>query len=243
MKPILLSVLFFVSQIVSAQNEEKIEMPDKESEAYHEYRYKLTFPPYSLNKIQGLIAKIKADNDDHESLKSSIYNALTLREKFTYHMIHGESYSQICDAFPPIMEENKKIFAYIPDAFGEYNWSERQKDFLNSYRDSVMILITESIKRTKRIGANYKQAIIEINAKEMIPLLINTYSIAKKDLDILTLLMQLMKDNKYGPFVNSPSYKKLYSDTSDYMSYIKYNKENEALIIKRASDFYNDGKK
>ena len=106
-----------------------------------------------------------------------------------------------------------------------------------------MTWMKESVTRTKRIGANFKHAIIEINAKEMIPFLIDTYNIAKKDLDILTVLMHLMKDNKYEPFLKSASYKKLYSDDSNYMSYLAFNKSNEDLIIKRATDFYNATKK
>jgi hypothetical protein len=52
-----------------------------------------------------------------------------------------------------------------------------------------------------------------------------------------------MKENKYEPFVKSPSYKKLYSEDADYLSHLNYNKGNEDLIIKRATDFYNAGKK
>ena len=77
----------------------------------------------------------------------------------------------------------------------------------------------------------------------MIPLLINIYNVTKKDLDILTLLMNLMKDNKYEPFLKSPSYKKLYSNGSIHTSFLNYNKGNEDLVIKRATDFYNTTKK
>ncbi len=83
----------------------------------------------------------------------------------------------------------------------------------------------------------------EINAKEMIPFLIATYNLTKKDLDILTLLMQMMKDNEYEPFLMSAYYRKLYSEDSDYMSYLNYNKGNEELIIKKAMEFYNAGNK
>ncbi len=36
-----------------------------------------------------------------------------------------------------------------------------------------------------------------------------------------------------------PYYRKLYSEESDYMSYLNYNKGNEDLIIKKAMEFYN----
>jgi hypothetical protein len=244
MTKFILSFIAILSYAVVTAQEEFVWKPaSKESEAYHQYRLKPTTPPYGLAKVKGLIAKIEADEEDNESLKPAVYNTLSLREKFTYHMIHAESFSQNCDPTMPIQEEQKKIFGYPADAFDEYSWSERQTGFFKSNRDSVMAFMKESITRTKRIGANFKQAIIIINAKEMIPLLISTYNIAKKDLDILTVLMHLMKDNKYEPFIKSPSYKKLYSDDSQYLSYLAYNKGNEDLIIKRATDFYNATKK
>lgn len=235
-------VLFF-SVSVMAQDDGVWRPASKESQVYHEYRVKLSVPPYGLAKVKGLITKIKVDDEDNEALGKEVYNALSFREKFTYHMIHAESFSQNCDAMPPIQNEQKKIFAYIPDAFDEYAWSDRQSAFLKKNRDSVIALIKESVTRSKRVGVNFKHAIVEINAKEMIPFLIAMYNGTKKDLDILTVLMELMKDNEYAPFLQSPSYKKLYSDDSDYMSYLVYNKGNEELIIKRATDFYNAGNK
>ncbi|MEI9811123.1 MAG: hypothetical protein WDO16_26365 [Bacteroidota bacterium] len=243
MKLILSFLLLSYSFIAYTQEDGVWRRASKESEAYHQYRIKPTVPPYGLAKIKGLIAKIQVDEEDNEALKPAVYEALSLREKFTYHMIHAESFSQNCDAMPPIQDEHKKIFAYLPDAFDEYAWSDRQSAFLKSNRDSVIAFMKESITRTKRAGVNFKHAVIEINAKEMIPFLVETYNAGKKDFDILTLLMNLMKDNEYEPFLNSPSYRKLYSDDSSYMSYLVYNKGNEDLIIKRATGFYNATKK
>jgi len=236
-----LTIIFAIT--LSAQDDGVWRPASKESQAYHEYRIKLSVPPYGLAKVKGLIAKIKVDDEDNEALGKTVYEALSLREKFTYHMIHAESYSQNCDAMPPIQEEHKKVFAFLPDAFDEYAWSDRQSAFLKKNRDSVMALIKESAARSKRIGVNFKHAIVEINAKEMIPFLIAAFNDNKKDLDILTVLLQLMKDNEYEPFLQSASYKKLYSDESNYMSYLNFNKGNEDLIIKRAMDFYNAGNK
>ncbi len=59
-----------------------------------------------------------------------------------------------------------------------------------------------------------------------------------KDLDILTVLINLMYDAKYPPFVSSPSYAKLYGPGSIY-GFLQYNKANEELIIKRAMDLFN----
>lgn len=217
----------------------------QQSEAYSAWREKLTVPPYGLTKIQSLIDKIKKDDEDNEALKPADYNALSLREKFTYNMIHAESYSQICDMIPEPKNPHLKIFAYLPDAFFEHNWSERQTKFFSSNRDSVIQFMRESMGRTKRAGVNFKQAMLEINAKEMIPDIIATFKANKtvKDLDMLTVLMNLMKDNEYEPFLLSGSYKKLYAEETSYSSYLNYNQANVDLIIKRATDFYNADKK
>ena len=100
--------------------------------------------------------------------------------------------------------------------------------------------MSESIERARRVGVNYKNAIVEINATEMIPLLISTYNTDKKDHDILTLLMLLMLNNKYPAFMSSVSYTKLYaSKESRWSACLNFNAANEALIIQRATDFYN----
>ncbi|MEI9945648.1 MAG: hypothetical protein WDN26_15695 [Chitinophagaceae bacterium] len=240
MKRILPLLLVLFSLSVVAQDELPWKEASKESQAYHEYRIKTTTPPYSLAKVQALIKKIKYDEENEiDALNKKSYDALSLREKFTYSMVHGESFSQNCDAMPPIQEEQKKIFAYLPDMFNEYTWSERQTKFLKDNKDSVIAWIKESVARTKRIGVNYKYAIVETKAKEIIPFLIETYNATKKDKDILTLLMQLMRDGEYGPFLKSASYKKLYGEDADYLTYLDANTANEELIIKRATDFYN----
>ncbi|MBC9934724.1 hypothetical protein [Chitinophaga qingshengii] len=237
--------LMFVAAILgclrlSAQEEPpEWKNPSKSSLAYAEYRRKLTVPPYGLAKVKALIDKIPYKEDDSSPMENKDYLPLSLREKFTYHMIHAEISAQNCDVRPPIQDEDKKIFGQMADGMEESVWSDRQSKFLISNRDSVMALIKESVNRSKRMGANYKMAIVEINGREMIPFIIETYNKDQKDRDLLTLLMLLMKNNEYNPFMVSQSYRKLYGDNADYQSYIDYNKGNEDLIIKRATDYYN----
>jgi hypothetical protein len=240
---------FFISNILFSQ-EEVWKEASKESQAYHDTRLKITTPPYGLSKVKEIIRTIKPDEGDESDdglikIDEKKYQKLSLREKFTYNMIHAESYSQICDAMPPIQDEQKKIFDYLPDDFDEYNWSERQTRFFKNNKDSVVVLMTESIKRTGKVGLNYKQVIVDIDATKMIPLLIETYKKTKgqKDLDILTIFMVLMKENEYKPFLESASYRKLYGEEATYGAYLNYNKQNEDLIIQRATDFYNASRK
>lgn len=238
----IVAVLLFVAahSVCFAQEDDKWETPSKESEAYHEYRVKISRPPDGLEKIMGIIAQMKSDDNDNLIMPQKQYLGLSLREKLTYHLLHAESYSQNCDARPPFMDEQKKIFAQLPDAFNEYAWSQRQQNFLQANRDTVMALIGASIQRSGRVGLNYKKAIIEINGREMIPLLISTYNKDHKDHDILTLLMILMKNNEYAPFLTSSSYKKLYAnEETSYDAWLNLNAANEALIMERATNFYN----
>lgn len=224
---------------LTAQNESEWKEASAESQAYHAYRLKNTVPPYGLVKVKALVDGIKSGDDDNLVLNAKTYSALPLREKFTYHMIHAESYSQNCDVIPPIQDEHQKVMAHLPDAFDEYSWSQRQIDFLEGNRDSVIAIIEESANRSKRLGLNYKHAIAEIRAVEMIPFLIEFYKRDYKDHDILTVLLLLMKSVNYPPFTGSASYPKLYGKGVTYNSFIQYNKANEELICKRAMDLYN----
>jgi hypothetical protein len=221
----------------TAQDDDSNKTPSPESEAYHAYRMKTTTPPYGLAKVQALIAGVSSDEGN--SLATKDYVALSLREKFTYHMIHAESYSQNCDPALTVYNEEKKIFGHLPDIFGDGAWGGRQTDFLMENRDSVMEIIKESANRSKRLGLNYKHAIVEINGVEMIPFLVEFYNRDHKDRDILTVLLILMDYVKYPPFMSSPSYAKLYGPNSEYYAFLQANKANEELIIKRAMDLFN----
>lgn len=245
---LLLVIALLSSNSIFAQgNDPEWKEASPASQAYHANRLKSTTPPYGLTKVKAMIANIKATGGDSDIyfnvLSPKNYQSLSLREKFTYHMIHPEVSSQNCDIPTPILEEDQKIFGNLPDAFDEANWSERQLNFLISNRDSVISIISESVNRSKRVGLNYKIAIEHINGWEAIPLLIKTYKIDKKDHDILTVLIQLMKKNDYQPFMTSTSYSKLYGGNSSFWSFINLNQANEDLIISRAEAFYNGRKK
>ncbi|PSK92545.1 hypothetical protein [Taibaiella chishuiensis] len=227
---------------LAAQEDDGWQEPSKESQVYHEYRYKATVPPYGLAHVKSLITGISNDADENRSMKAKTYQALPLREKFTYHMIHAEAYSQNCDVMPPIQDEHLKIFGRLPDAFDEYSWSDRQTGFLAANRDSVMALIKESVGRSKHVGVNYKTAIVAVKGKELIPFLLSIYKLDRKDHDLLTVLLLLMEQAQYAPFKKTATYTKLYGPESNYQSYLQYNRANEELIIKRAMEFYNSGK-
>ncbi|PWU01606.1 MAG: hypothetical protein C5B52_07030 [Bacteroidetes bacterium] len=204
-----------------------------------------SIPPYGLDSVKALIRKITWEDDSSgdggvEAIDVRVYKSLPIKLKFTYNMIHPESYSQMCDILPSREHEENRIYGELTDNFGEYDWSDRQIDFFKENRDSVENLMKETIEKDNIIGSNFKEAIVAINGKEMIPFLINFYNKEKKDHYILTMLMLLMKNNNYAEFMNSISYKKLYDGNEDsYSKYLIHNKANEELIIQRATNYYN----
>ncbi|WP_312789743.1 hypothetical protein [Sphingobacterium sp.] len=249
MKKVLLFSVFIVFwSSIFAQTDNESENSLFMDPAAIELRSKITIPPYSLDKVKALIAKIISEEDKEttdagiNAISAVDFKKLSLREKFTYTMIHAELYAQNC-AIPEYQTQvNKKIFGTLLDGFNESYWSQRQTDFLQENRDSVMKLIQESVVRSKRMGVNYKHAIVEINGWQMIPFITDYAKKTPGDKDALTLLLLLMKRGEYGEFIKSSSFKKLYGEQSNYYSYLNYNKENEALIISRALKYYEEKK-
>lgn len=239
MRPALLSILIFCVVNTRAY---------AQMDAYREFRAQPSVPPYGLPKVKALISKIKPQSDEDNSdmgispLSPKDYNALSLREKFTYTMIHPEMYAQNCAIFVPQTNEDQKIFGYLISWMNEETWSDRQLSFLTKNRDSVMAIIKESVGRSKRMGVNYKDALVEINAWEMIPFLISYYKENKKDKDVLTTLMLLMKKGNYTDFVKSQSYKNLYGVADNYESSMTFNKANETLTLQRAQAYFHSKK-
>lgn len=249
MRIIILLLLLYQTVAAPAQEPGVYKEPSKKALAYRDFRASLSTPPYELIKVKALIKKIK-DNPDKDNpdmgasaLTPAVYDALPLRGKFTYTMIHPEIYSQNCAVFPMQPDEENKIFGQLISWMDESTWSDRQLDFLRSNKDSVMYLIKESVNRSNRMGVNYKDAVVEADAWEMIPFLVHFYTNNKKDKDVLTTLMLLMKKGQYSAFIHSPSYKKLYGAESNYETALNYNKANETLILERASGYYELKKK
>jgi hypothetical protein len=206
---------------------------------FHAYRTALTEPSYGLAKVKKMVNAIRRDRDENRRLSSKQFNALTLPETFTYVMVHGEDFSQNCNVMPAIKAEDKKIFAYPAEAFGDETvWSDRQTGFLKKNRSQIIKLIRETIQAQHRVGANLKAAIIELNAREMVPDLISAYQRDRRDNDVLTVLMLLMKQGDYQPFMYTPIYMKLYGDeNASYQEYLESKPANVKTILDNAQLF------
>ena len=210
----------------------------KASEAYRTFREAVSKPSFGLAKVEALIKKYKLraeDSEDGKPLPAAVYSKLSVAEQFTYHMIFGESYSQNCDAMPTFVDEEKHIYAYPPGAFqDERSWSEAQMKTIKKNRNAFLPLLQQTMIKGK-FGCNLKQAVIELQAYELIPTMCDLYKKKRYDHDILSVLMILMKEGKFAPFMESASYKKLYADEeSSYQSFLVANKENQDLIMSRA---------
>jgi hypothetical protein len=202
-----------------------------------------TTPPYGLHKIQELIRKATTDSSyfTTQVLDGGTYSSLSLREKFTYNMINPESFYQICSVFGPNGKEKKPLPAYLAALSGSRRWSERQTKFFINNKDTVIQLMTACLQAGSNIGPNFKHVIVDINAKAMIPFVLKAYEKNESDLNLLTVLMLLMKDNKYRPFINSALYKNLYDyENGDYRMYIDLDAASEKLITTLATQFYNE---
>jgi len=212
--------------------------PSAASIAYNEYRNTNTTPTFGLSKVQALIKTLKHDQDGGMAVTSAQWNALTVAERFTYTMIHGEDENQNCDASPPIIDENLKIFAYTPPVFtNERGWSLRQRTYLANNRVAIVGLIRQMITSQKRLGANIKGTIQEINGWEFVPDLATLYKRDRKDHDLLTTMMVLMDNNRFPEFLASTTWAKLYGPDSNYQAFISANTANQDLIMQRGARF------
>lgn len=240
-----LAIILILSYGYAQEDDVEPYYPTQEALDYREVRHRKTIPPYGLDKIKKQLKTIQNKYSDEAeggeaSLTPAQYNSLSLREKFTYTMIHPELYSQNCAVFIPMANEDKMIFAHLMSWTDEEMWSPRQEKFLKDNRDSVMTLIKESTVRSRKMGVNYKDALVLIDAWEMIPFIIEYYKSNPIDKDALTVLLLMMKEGEYQEFLKSSSYRKLYGSDYNYESYINYNSANEKLIFDRAMGYYSE---
>jgi hypothetical protein len=196
-------------------------------------------------KIQKLIAadkKKRAKNmEDDRGIPDAAFSKLTAAELLAYCSVYGETYNQVCDVMMPIVDAEKKILPYLFEPYNEFALSTRQETACKEKKAEIVKLVMAAANKEKRLGINFKSLIYNIKAYDAIPTIVTLYKASvKKDGDILTLLNLLMFDAKYEPFMTSTTQQKLYADAEkpEHERFITFNKENEALILQRALDFY-----
>jgi hypothetical protein len=202
--------------------------------------YQLSTPTYGLARVQSAIQKMGVRHySESKALSQSQYDSLTLDEKFTYNMIHPEWSSQMCSGLPVQDTAAARIYAQIPNFFGVYAWSDRQRAFFKNNRDSVERLIKAVITKDGSAGFNLLAVIVMTNATDLIPILIETYHRHPVNHCILTTLLLLMNNNQYSQFIGSPQYDQLYNPKYE-TGYLPYTTNNQEFVIQQASNFYHD---
>ena len=197
------------------------------------YRYEITKPAFGLKKIEALIHR--------NPVPESAFRSLTVEERFTYVVLHGEVFSQGCAAFPFTSPAGHKIFARAAEGLGDppnSQWSAREIRFLLRHRGEVIDLLRETIRSRNRIGANLKMAIDEVAARELVPDMLDVFERDRKDLDILTLCLIMMKDDQYQPFLESTAYRTLYGPVSNERSSLEANRANIDAIESMARAYW-----
>jgi hypothetical protein len=168
---------------------------------------------------------------------AAVMKQLTLREQYTYQIMHPENYLQTCGRIMTGGYSEKEIAARLPFFQIEYYWSRDQGAFFRENKDSVLGWIAEDVRATGRVGLNYKYAIVECRDRRIVPLLIATYQKDGKDHDILTVLLLLMWKAKYPPFEKSGLYLPLYGPNAGWGEEIAYNSSNVTAILDLAKKY------
>lgn len=233
--------------VVSAQENTDVAWgdPRPQDSSYYAFREKNSIPPFSTKKIQFLIDKRlktlpdEALTDYDAGIPARDFNTLTAEEKFTYTMIYPEIFSQACAERMFVNDPQKKIFGQLLFVYNGVFWSERQISYMKKNKAQVLTFIRELSGKTNEMGLNYKSAILEMNAWESIPFLIDFYQNNRRDKDILTTLLLLLNKGELSDFKQSKIYQKLYGPDKNYESWMDFSEANEQYIIETAQAYYN----
>jgi hypothetical protein len=174
-----------------------------------------------------------------KALSPAQYDALTLRDKIAYDLNHPKSYSQMCSAIPFRDSSAWRIYSNLPPLVdGLRTWSESQRDLFSKNRDSTIQVVMATIGQNGA-GVELLTIIVDLNAKELIPLLIDSYHSDRSNHYILTALLLLMSNNDYSEFLRSQQYAQLYSEKlSARIDYLPYTTKNIDFILQQATSFY-----
>ena len=232
-RAVLLSLLTLSAVVARAQRDLDEKDVSPATRRYHELRQQDTEPPFALAKAKAAIKPL-----DDEKTASPLWPRMSVEERFTYCMLHGEVFDQNCAEMPWFVDEEEKVFAYpAPFEYGQAQWSPRQTAFLKGRRGAVVGLLRRTIQARGSVGANLKAAIIEVQANELIPDLATVYRRDPRDQDILTAMAVLMKNGGDRAFRASRVGRTLYGPGASYKSFVVASEANRRLILGQAMAF------
>ncbi|MBY0537724.1 MAG: hypothetical protein K2P88_17840 [Chitinophagaceae bacterium] len=222
----------------------QLDLNGKDKSISRAYKYKMTIVVWGLEKISRMKVEAAAINkkegvtDYSGFLKQHQYDSLTVRQKFTYAMMYPETFAQICSISLETESEDKIIKFYLPRLSGDFQLSQRQRNFLIRNKDSVSFYIKELTQLNHQMGLNLKNAIAIANITELIPLIISEYRANTHDHYLLTLLIHLMEQNKSPEFLESSFFKEVAKNGSYYNASVAYTASNVEYVISSALKFY-----
>ncbi|MFT3823469.1 MAG: hypothetical protein QM731_06090 [Chitinophagaceae bacterium] len=177
-------------------------------------------------------------------LSDSFFKQLTPKEHFIYAHQYPESYMQNCSFSGFDAEEDKKIFAHLPFMIEGVRMSKRQATALEKNRDSSLVYLKQCITSAGNIPLAYKMTINNLDAYELIPLIVATEKANPgKDTYLYSLVMEMMEKDKFDTFIKSDLYKELYGERKSYRTSIASTAEKRQAIISMATAWFEQKQK
>jgi hypothetical protein len=193
--------------------------------------------------------KPKEDEMDWEMnfdfLTEKEFNQLNIKEHLYYAFCFPEMSTQICAMYMPDKNKDKKIQLFLPFPEDVRVLSERQSNKLKENKDSVVVYLNQCIDNAKTLDTEFKSNLTEVDAYLCIPNLIARYKKAsKKDNELLTTLVMLMRNSDYAPLTESAMIQKAYESSTHegQIPSIPANEENIKKIIGWAEAYYQSKK-
>ena len=242
MRIAILIFVFLFQVVISAQNNDAKIFYSKWGKSY---------PSTYKKAINDKVGEISPSEEmgDQELITNQKFESLSTYEKFLFCVVYPEAFYQNCavpmDINGTIYQlpeaSSKKLVARLPSDENENNLSERQRAFLDNERNAVLGFIKTESDKSGFMGNRFKSLVVEMNATELIPWMIEHFNkfTKKEDGYILTTLFLLLEKNNYKEFMSSLSYNCLYGEQSLSKGYIPFNSANIDLTCKRAMGLYN----
>ena len=201
---------------------------------YYDYQFEECFPSQVWREMLDSHPDFAEDDEfGLNHLTDAEFRALTARQLISYYS-YPEVSSQFCEG-----EENPTtrmgIGVFMMDSELNADHSTRQDEALRARRDSVLWLVNECAMGATRYPEVLKEIVITVGAWEQIPHLIRCYGELRiKESTYLTVLVRLMADAEWKPFLQSRISKEIEHGEWE----IPFNDANEALILKLARQYH-----
>ncbi|MCB0429741.1 MAG: hypothetical protein H6585_07695 [Flavobacteriales bacterium] len=192
---------------------------------------------YKVNRLAS--GRNQSYVDNNFMLTDADFQSLNAKDLLLYAMNHPEERVNMNMKISPPDNWPTLTFAYIAPTMQGRRISKRQMDALEAKRDSVVQFLKNCMPYFPVLTKSYKELVISLHATECIPeLLYKANRPYYYDTYVVTVIMNLMVDARYKPFIQSDVYKKLYGKELNYSSFIESDKKTIDFILQTAAAFY-----